>query len=137
VYGARPGPTHMEPREVWPRIGIAGHNLAIEHGRFCWQLVQQLRAPLSWCGKCSCKGATTIQIPGWCGLQTLGARMAGPGLINAKGPRAEGGADAVLLGPNLVLTGQGRAVSSVSETCLGGESSDNGWVLVLAIPPRV
>ena len=29
--------------EVWTPISIAGDNLAIEHSRFGWELVQQMR----------------------------------------------------------------------------------------------
>jgi hypothetical protein len=43
VYGARPGPTRTQPGEVCVVVGIAGHDLAIEHGRLRSQLMQQLR----------------------------------------------------------------------------------------------
>jgi len=33
----------VQPGEVRTSIGIASHNLTVEHGSFDWQLVQQLR----------------------------------------------------------------------------------------------
>jgi len=32
----------VQPDKIRSSIGITGHNLAIEHGRFGWELVQQL-----------------------------------------------------------------------------------------------
>ena len=42
VDSARPSPTHVQPGKVRTPVGIAGHNLAIEHCRLGRQLVQQL-----------------------------------------------------------------------------------------------
>src|SRR5262245_24004666 len=39
----RPSPTYVQPGKVWAPIRIARHNLAVEHGRFGRELVQQLR----------------------------------------------------------------------------------------------
>jgi hypothetical protein len=39
---ARPGPTRVQPGKVRTPIGIAGHDLPVEHRRFGWELVQQL-----------------------------------------------------------------------------------------------
>jgi hypothetical protein len=43
VDSARPGPTHVQPGEVRSPVGIAGHNLAVEHYRSGRQFLQQLR----------------------------------------------------------------------------------------------
>src|SRR5262249_54414570 len=45
----RPGPSHVQPGEIRTAVSIACDNLTIEHGRFGWELVQQLgdgRKPL-------------------------------------------------------------------------------------------
>ena len=39
----RPCPTHVQSGEVRPSVRIAGYDLAVEHSRFGWELVQQLR----------------------------------------------------------------------------------------------
>jgi hypothetical protein len=35
-------PSHVQPGEIRTAVGIAGYNLAVEHCRFSWELVQQL-----------------------------------------------------------------------------------------------
>ena len=32
----------MQPGKVRTAVGVTGHNLAVEHGNFGWELVQQL-----------------------------------------------------------------------------------------------